>query len=86
MNRFTIALIFALAFNGPVNAQVSTAAEVDSILKTVQLLPATVSAYSGTGARTVPDPNGWRRGARQAGRLHGYALLVAVYALIGCHL
>jgi iron complex outermembrane receptor protein len=44
MNRFTIALIFALAFKGPVAAQVSATTEVDSILKTVQLLPATVSA------------------------------------------
>ena len=44
MNRFTIFLLCALAYNVPGTAQSKVSAEADSVLKTVQLLPATVSA------------------------------------------
>ena len=44
MNRFTYILLCALAYHVPGVAQSPSAAAVDSVLKTVQLLPATVSA------------------------------------------
>ncbi len=44
MNRFTFILLCALAYHVPGVAQSPSAADVDSVLKTVQLLPATVSA------------------------------------------
>lgn len=44
MNRFTLALLCTMACNVSGTAQSSASTDVDSILKTVQLLPATVSA------------------------------------------
>ena len=44
MNRFTFILLCALAYHVPGVAQSPSAADVDPVLKTVQLLPATVSA------------------------------------------
>lgn len=44
MNRFAIILCFATAFSVSGTSQSVVSADVDSILKTVQLLPATVSA------------------------------------------
>ena len=60
MNRFTFILLCALAYHVPGVAQSPSAAAVDSVLKTVQLLPATVSAIQAPGTRSVSHAN--RRG------------------------